>query len=147
MSRKVNCRFVLIMVFIVLLTGCSNNNSDDKYFDSASKFNKIYFEVVECIDSNRLTESIENLQSQTNKKKINELSSLITDIKNSIPQKREILYDSFKNRHDDLLYLQNIYSEINTLSEEQKRKIYGIFTSINLYKNDWKDKNSIRVWE
>jgi hypothetical protein len=148
MERRPNFNLIFIcIVVVIILTGCSNNKDDKKYFESASNFNNIYFEVAEFIDSNRLTESIESLQSQANKEKMNELSTLIVNIEKSMPQERKILYDSFKTRYDDLVYIQNIYGKINNLGEEEKRKIHGIFISINLDKKDWEDKNSKRVWE
>lgn len=148
MKFKVVKYLLIILVFTAsIYSGCSSDDSKSKYVTAAKQFNKIYFETVECIDSNNLTRSLEELQTEVNIKNIEKLGLLLVEIKENIPKEKEPHYLDFKKRYEDIRFLYESYPESSNLNTENRRKIYMIFISIGVNKADWKDNNSTTVWE
>lgn len=147
MILKMRTYLALMIVTIIVLSGCSNDKSSEQYQSSAKKFNQIYFDVIENVDITNTSMSLEQLQSEDNRKRIEELGKLVEDIENTIPENKEQLLINFKDRYDDLKFLVDSYSQLDNLSHEDRRKIYKIFISIGMNKDNWEDKKSLIIWE
>lgn len=138
---------ILLIMLIIVFSGCSQNCSTSKYLNSAKEFNKLYFEIVENVDSGNHKKSFEKLQRESDKGKIERLGVLLEDIKKSIPQNREILLENFKQRYEDLVFLVESYPRLNNLSFDDRGKIDRIFILTELNKENRKDKKSSIVWQ
>lgn len=130
-----------------MCSGCLKDEKDEKYFNAAKQFNKIYFETVECINVSDSVKSLKEFQTETNKKNIEELNILLEEIKINVPKQKEPHYLNFKQRYEDLLFLYESNDKGNNLSLDERRNIYRILLNIGGNKADWKDKNSTTVWE
>lgn len=148
MFYKVKSHIVLLSVLIlVVFSGCSHNDTDSQYYDSAKQFNKIYFEVVENLETADTMKTLEKLQTEDNKKKIEKLGELLGIIEKNVPKKREKVVNNFKVRYADLVFLKDSYSKFNELSIDEKEKIMGALIDMGMNVENWKDKNSSIVWE
>lgn len=140
-------RYITILLFIIFIfAGCSKDKAVEKYTESAKKFNTLYFGMVEDIDSSDVMKSLELLQSEDNNN-FKQLEEELQIIKNTIPESKEELYDNFKKRYEELVFLKDSYTDFTNLSIDIKRKIHLIIVSIEVNKGNWKDKNSTIVWQ
>ncbi|MEA4962441.1 hypothetical protein [Lutispora sp.] len=140
-------RYITILLFIIFIfTGCSKDTAVEKYTESAKKFNTLYFGMIEDIDSSDVMKSLESLQSEDNNN-FKQLEEELQIIKNTIPESKEELYDNFKKRYEELVFLKDSYTDFTNLSIDIKRKIHLIIVSIEVNKENWKDKNSTIVWQ
>lgn len=145
-KAKTCIAFLCILVYGVLV-GCSHNNSSDGYYSAAKQFNKVYFGLVKNIDTTNAMKTMEELQTESSKRCIDELEKLLEQIKKHIPKEKEKLYDNFKGRYEDLVFLVNCYSEYNQLDRDQKRKIDIVLINIGMMKDNWNDKGSTILWQ
>lgn len=140
-----------VILFITLITmivsGCSHNDSTSQYLNSAKQFNNIYFEMVENLDLSNTMKPLGQLQTKENKDNIQKLGVILEEIRKSIPKEREIFYDNFKQRYEDLVFLDESYSKLSILSTVDRRKIGIIVISIKGNIRNWKDKKSTAIWE
>lgn len=148
MKKKVrNCSTIFTLILMLILSGCSNDNPTSQYHKSAKEFNNIYFEIVECIDLGNTLKSLEQLQSEQNSKKIEQLGAILDNIKTDMPKDREQIYNTFKQRYENLVFLKKSYSKFESLNEDDRGKIDTIFISIGLDKKNWNDKGSSIIWD
>ena len=147
MLLKKSKHIFYIILAILIFSSCEQNNSIDKYNNSANQFNKIYFETVDSVDLTNTKKSIEVLHADKNIKKIDELGNIIKVIKENIPPEKERLYQSFKERLDNLVFLKKSYAKTSKLSNEDRRRIGQIFISIGMDKENYKDKGSTILWK
>lgn len=112
---------LIIIVNFCVLVGCTNSSNDYKEF--TNNFNKSYYSVAEHIDIKDPYKSIENLQSDDNKKLITEMQETIINIKGKVPKSKEKLYEQQKKQADGLVFLKDIYSNWDGLTKDDKRRI------------------------
>jgi hypothetical protein len=146
-----------VTVIIMIVSGCvrkdtievnpSSSDTTSKYLASAREFNKIYFDTIECVDLSDTMKSLEALQSKERRESVNKLGALFEEIKKTIPKDREMLRDNFGKRYEGLVFLNESYPKYNSLSEEERGNIDGIFIDIGFNRTKWEDKNSDMVWE
>ncbi len=134
------------LILILFLSGCSEDSSDSQYIVSAKEFNSTYFEIVECIDSRDTLKSLRQLQNEENTEKLEQIKDLLKDIKQNIPKDREQIFHTFELRYNDLVFLKESYSKFESLTEDDRGKIDTIFISIDMDKENWKDKKSSIKW-
>lgn len=133
---------LLCMLILVLFTGCSQNDSDSQYYTDAKQFNNIYFETVGNLETADAMKTMEKLQTEESKKSLEILGKLLESIKDNIPKEKEHLYENFKNRYDDLVFLSESYAKFNELSREEKREMGIILVNIGMDIENWEDNNS-----
>ena len=138
---------ILTLIILLIMPGCSKDTKVSQYHNSAKEFNSIYFEIVECIDLGNTLKSLENLHKEEELKKIEKLGTILKEINKNIPKDREQLYNAFKNRHENLVFLYEAYPNFKNLNENDRGKIDSIFISIGMDKDNWKDKNSSIIWD
>lgn len=139
---------VILLFAIVLFSGCSATDDKTKeYYNSAKEFNNLYFQVVEQIDVRNTIKSLESLQSEENRLRIEKLGELLDIIRQTIPKDREMLYENFKYRYEDLVFLRDSYKKSDQLNEEERARVFRATILISTNKKDWKDKKSTTVWE
>ncbi len=138
---------ILTLIILLIMPGCSKDTTTSQYHNSAKEFNSIYFEIVECIDLGNTIKSLENLHNEENLKKIEKLGTILKEIDKNIPKDREQLYNTFKNRHENLVFLYEAYPSFESLSVDDRIKINSIFISIGMDKDNWNDKNSSIIWD
>ena len=145
MSIKVRSHLVVLyLIFTLIMSACSNDKSASQ---DAKEFISTYFEIVECIDLGNTLKSLEQLQSEQNSMKIEHLGVLLKNIKSNVPKDNEKLYDTNKLRYENLLFLKESYSKLQSLTEDERGKIDSIFISIGLDKKNWNDKGSSIIWD
>lgn len=137
---------ILSLILLLIISGCSNDTTTSQYQKSAKEFNSIYFEIVECIDLGNTIKSLESLHSEEKLGKIKKLGSILKEINKNIPKEREELYNTFKNRYENLVFIYEAYPNFNNLNENDRGKIDSIFISIVMDKDNWNDKNSSLMW-
>lgn len=148
MIRRLVKSFTISLCVLIIFSGCSiTGDKNQEYFNSANEFNNIYFQIVEQFYTSDTLKSLETLQSEDNRTSIEKLGVLLEKIKQTVPKDRELQYDNFKGRYDDLVFLKESYSRFNELTEEERGKIDRAMVLINYYKINRNDKNSKTVWE
>lgn len=148
MIPRLGKTFVILLFVIILFSGCSiMGGKTQEYYSSAKEFNNIYFEVVEQIDGKNPMRSLESLQSEEKRNRIERLGVLLDTIKQTVPQYRETHYYAFKERYDDLVFLRDSYAKFDKLSIEERGRIDRAIILIGVNKVDWKNKKSKTVWE
>ena len=148
MIDRLTNSLAILLFAIVMFSGCSI--TDDKtreYYNSAKEFNNLYFQVVEQIDVRNTMKSLESLQTEENRLRIEKLGELLDNIKKTIPKDREMLYHNFKYRYEDLVFLGESYKKSDQLSEEERARVFRSTILISTNKKDWKNKKSTTVWE
>ena len=138
---------ILTLIILLIMPGCSKDTTTSQYHNSAKEFNSIYFEIVECIDLENTLKSLENLHNEEKLKKIEKLAILLKEIDENIPKDRKQMYNAFKNRHENLVFLYEAYPNFKNLNENDRGKIDSIFISIGMDKDNWNDKNSSIIWD
>ena len=138
---------ILTLIILLIMPGCSSDTAVSQYHSSAKEFNSIYFEIVECIDLENTLKSLENLHNEEKLKKIEKLAILLKEIDENIPKDRKQMYNAFKNRHENLVFLYEAYPNFKNLNENDRGKIDSIFISIGMDKDNWNDKNSSIIWD
>ena len=86
------------------------------------------------------------LQNEENTEKLEQIKDLLKDIKQNIPKDREQIFQTFELRYNDLVFLVESYSKFESLTEDDRGKIDTIFISIDMDKENWKDKKSSIKW-
>lgn len=148
MIQRLKKIFVVLLFVIILLSGCSiQGGKTQEYYSSAKDFNDIYFKVVKQIEINNDKKSLESLQTEENRLNIERLGMLLENIKQIVPKDREVHYDNFKERYEDLVFLKESYPRFNELTEKERARIDRAMVMINYYKDDRNDKNSKTIWE
>jgi len=145
-TKQRNYILFFALILVLTLSGCSNDSSDSQYIVSAKEFNSTYFEIVECIDSRDTLKSLQQLQNEENTEKIDKIKDLLKEIKKNLPKDREQLFYTFELRYNDLVFLKESFSKLESLNEDDRGKIDTIFISIDMDKENWKDKKSSIKW-
>lgn len=125
-------RIVLILLVLVtvllLLTGCSN-----EYEKFSVKFKDIYLEISKAVDITDTLKTLENIQSNDNKNKIEELRILLENIKDKVPTDKKDEYERYNNWYKGLVLLKDTpYSEWDKLSFNEKSNIWTEIGLINI---------------
>jgi hypothetical protein len=135
------------MIILIVCCGCSHKDKSSLYYESTKQFNKIYFELVESLETLDYEKTIEQLQTEENSQDINKLYELLCLIEKNVPKEREKILNNFKKRYEDLVFLRDSYLKFDKLSRDEGRKINIILLDINLNIDNWNDRKSAQVWE
>lgn len=141
----------ILMIFIsfmlsINIIGNSSENSLSQYNSLSKEFYNTYFDVIESIDSDNTIKSLETLCSDNNKKKIEHLGILIENLRSSVPDGNERLFESMNKRYRNLVFLADLYPKFKELDIDSKIEIDSILISIGLDKGNWEDTDSTIIW-
>lgn len=141
----------ILMIFIsfmlsINIIGNSSENSLSQYNSLSKEFYNTYFGVIESIDSDNTIKSLETLCSDNNKKKIEHLGILIENLRSSVPDGNERLFESMNKRYRNLVFLADLYPKFKELDIDSKIEIDSILISIGLDKGNWEDTDSTIIW-
>ncbi len=128
------------------IIGNSSENSLSQYNSLSKEFYNTYFDVIESIDSDNTIKSLETLCSDNNKKKIEHLGILIENLRSSVPDGKERLFESMNKRYRNLMFLADSYPKFKELDIDSKIEIDSILISIGLDKGNWEDTDSTIIW-
>ena len=119
---------VILIIFLIILSGC-----EDKEFKAfQDEFDNTYFEIADTMDISDTFGSIDIVQTDENKEKINKLRVLLDDIKDIVAEDDENLqydYNLREKRYQGLVIIRDSYGKWENLSTDEKRRVsFEFFT-------------------
>lgn len=139
-NYKTNLRcvlYVLIILALLVLVGCSKS-SYDLY---KTNFNVNYYKVASNIDIEHTYDSIKKLQTEENKKLVNEMKIQLDNIKSNLPKSKKKDYEELQKQYDGIVFLKDSFNKWDSLTTDEERRINTeMWWAYKLYR-DYKNSN------
>jgi predicted RND superfamily exporter protein len=136
MGYKTNSFLMVSFLILFVVTGCANK----EYSQFMTEFESKYFETIESIDITDTLLSLKNMNTKENKKNIEELRILLSNIENEIPDNRKEKYESYKKWYEGLVLLRDSYAKWNELTIDIQDDVWLEIRAINRRKENGEAK-------
>lgn len=134
-NKNVKIISSLMILIIILLVGCGNNQFDKDY----SKFKESYLKITDVIDSKEPFSSIEKLNKDPILKELDEIKSIVAELNNEASSKSEKrICDNVSKYFGGLEFLQYAAKNKDNLSEDERGRIATELTLVEIHRSSIK---------
>lgn len=120
---KGNNKIIIVALLLTMISMFGGCQRDDEYNSFVINFDKLYYSVAKNIDIEHTYDSITRLQTDENKKSIDEMGELIRKIKDKVPKGKMEYYEQLCKQYDGIVFLQNTFIKWDNLTKDAKRRI------------------------
>jgi hypothetical protein len=134
MSYKATSSLIVFFLLLFVFNGCTNK----EYSQFKTEFESKYFEIIDNVDMTNTLGSLKNMNTEENKKRIEELKVLLISIQSEIPKDRKEEYEAYQKWYEGLILLRDSYVQWNKLTIDIKGDIWHEIWLINRRKENSK---------